>query len=328
MARTLNLSLRPRSLSALYGQASLVKTIRQQIASGRIPRSWMFIGESGTGKTSIAQVLSIAFQCTHAKLWGDPCEACWKAKDTYSIHEVNASLVNGKEELSQIAKLSYYRPGAGLYRIIILNEAQQISSAAQQMLLDPTENPPATTIWIICTTDPQKLLPALHRRFTKYKLRTLSITEAEAYLKMCAARARIEKPLEPLFEQLHIQQISAPGLLLQALEKYAAGAKASEAVFGSVSEVNSLIVCKAATNGDWDGLKHMLESADAEDARFIRTSVAGWLRGCLLRATSPAEQAKHMQSMLDLTTNVPYDDSVMMQWLWPVLWKICQRYKQ
>jgi DNA polymerase III subunit gamma/tau len=325
--KILSLSTRPRSLSGLYGQAATVAAIRKHQAT-RPPQTWMFTGPSGTGKTTLAWIMAISYQCQHMKLWGDPCAACWENREEWAIHEVNASSERGVDEMEKIVEMSRYKPAhEGGKRVIILDEMQGVSASGQRLLLKPTENPPATTVWIICTTDPSKLLPTLRGRCVTYQMRALGIADAEKFLTVKAEKAGIARPLQPLFEQCHLLGASAPRVLLQALEKYAAGASALDAVAGTEGAVDSLRVCKAVTSGDWKALCAALKEANPDEARLIRASVSGWLKGCLAREANPQGQEKAAVGLVELSAP-PLDDAAMMQWLWGALWKICRRYQR
>ncbi len=223
MSQILSLELRPKTLSEMFGQEKLVSAIRQHVAK-RPPRAWMFTGSAGAGKTTIMEIMSVAYQCQHQKLWGDPCATCFARKSDFAIHDINVSDKTGIDELRAVVEMGRYKPTyANGKRVILLDECQKASRAAQDMLLKPTENVPESTVWILGTTEPSKLLPTLRRRFVTYALKPLGITESEKFLEMQAKRVNITKPLGDLFEQCHLMQVSSPALLLQALEKYAAG---------------------------------------------------------------------------------------------------------
>src|SRR5208283_858923 len=105
--RTLALSLRPRKFSQLIGQGSVVSAIKEQYAQKREPPAWMFVGPTGTGKTTLARILALSLQCEHGEM-GEPCEACRKEVASFAIHEINASDVSGVNEMAQVAQGSVY----------------------------------------------------------------------------------------------------------------------------------------------------------------------------------------------------------------------------
>ncbi len=290
------------------------------------------------GKTTLARILAVSHACPHMKLWGDPCPDCWA---TYvapdgslrgpSLHEMNAADEKGIDEMRKLAALSRIRPMGCLKRVIILDEFHKVTSDGASLLLKPMEDPPATTVWIVCTSEPGKVTTALQRRMAvgTYQLKPLGFTEREKFLRRAAEAAKVAQPMEPLIEQVNWAGIGSPGLLLPALERYAAGFPAEEAVAGTEGvSVNSLRICKAATNGDWAALRGNLSAATPDEARWIRSSVAGWIRGAMAKEQDPKRQERCAVSLMDLSANAPIDDASMLIWLWPVLWKICRRWKE
>lgn len=317
--------MRPRTLSGLYGQTAIVSAIRQHMAK-RPPRTWLFYGESGSGKTTLARIIALAFQCSHMKLWGDPCEDCWKNFSNFPIHEINASEHSGVDELEKIAELSQHRPITGMKRIIILDECHGLSKQAWNAILTPMEEPPEFTVWILCTSEIRKVPVASIRRCTKYQLKTLGITDTENFLKKYAAKAEVTRALDPLIEAVHIMRVSAPGLLLQALEKYAAGATASDAAAGADgSSVDTFRLCRAVTSGNWKETCTLLKDTTPEDSRFLRACMAGWLKGILVKEPNPVGQARAAKCLLELCSP-PYDDAMWVHWLHAELYQICSRY--
>ena len=307
----------------------MVKQIRAQ-AKTRMPSAWMFHGTTGVGKTTIARILAVAYQCEHQKLWGDPCAACWDRQGEFAIHEINASEVNGVDEIRKVAEMGRCRPMGGSKRVIILDEAQRLTSPAQNLLLKDFEDTTSGVIWIICTTEPTKILPTLRRRCMMYAIKPLGFDSKEELLKKAAASIDCKLPLEPLIEKANEMQVSSPALLLMALEKYVAGAlpQVAMAAAETPSQLDTLRLCKAVTAGSFKGVQEVLKDSVAEDARYVRASVCGWLRGCLMRESNPKRQTAIADSLRELASGTaPLEDSLMMWWLWGVLQKVCGRFR-
>ncbi len=334
----LSVSMRPRKLSSMFGMDAAVATIRKQMTT-RAPRTMLISGSPGTGKTTLARIIALAVQCSHSPVWGDPCDACrakvitWTPfQSDFAIHEINAAEHSGVEELEAICRLSYSRPMVGQRRVIILDEVHALSAQAWKTTLKPMEEPPAHMLWILCTSEARKVPAANQRRAAKYAMKELGVTDVEKFLTRYAKLAGIARGLAPLFEACHTMQVGSPGVLLQALDKYAAGASAKDAVTGSDgSGVDSFRICKAVTNGDWRTVAGFLKESHekgalAEDTRWIQMSLAGWLRGCMWNGTG-ADAERAAVSLVDMSTP-PFDETMRTNWLCGLMHKITKRYSR
>lgn len=330
MGEVLSLSLRPRSFADLVGQKSLVQSIESQMSSGRVPRAWMFHGQSGGGKTTIARILALSLQIDGKEdgVFGAPSEAMWARFGDYAIYEINASSVNGVEALGRIADESTFLPSPpSKQRIYILDEAQRISDAAQNLLLKHFEDAPQTTTWMICTTHPQKILPTLRRRCFTLLVNPLSDVAMTKLLERAAKRIKLTKKLEPLKEQLDIAGINSPALILMALERYAGGASAATAVKTGDSELDSLRICRAFVRGDWPLIRAELKIASPEDARLIRLSVMGYLRSIMLSDSPSIPSSRLAATIRELATPGPIEDPAYLAWVSAILYQECKKYK-
>ena len=169
-------------MDGLIGQKKVVSAIRSQIKSGRIPHAWMFTGITGAGKTTIARILAVALQCHHQKNFGSPCKDCWSARKDFAIYEVNASELNGVEDIGKIAANSRFaQMPPSTKRVYILDEAQMLSKNAQNLLLKFFEDASSTTVWIICTTERQKIIKTLQSRCMAYAMVPLSFRRSEEH---------------------------------------------------------------------------------------------------------------------------------------------------
>jgi len=325
---TLPLILRPKTLDLLIGQKREVSALRAKMAS-RPPSCFLLHGSPGCGKTSMARIIALSFQCTHQAEWGQPCQACWDNWQNFDIREINASEVNGVDEIGEIVKHSRFAPmPPSSKRVFILDEAQRVSPQAQQLLLKPCEHPGPHTIWIIATTEPNKISEALRRRFTSISLNGLNVERTQLLLKRAAKHIGFTKTYEPLVIELDKIDITSPALILQAFEHYASGHSPKEAVQavqsagGGASDTYAM--CKAVSAGNWGELQKHLQKAFPDEARWIRSSISGWLKGWLLKEVHRARSEKVSRALLILWAPAPLEDAALFPWLCAALFKICK----
>jgi DNA polymerase-3 subunit gamma/tau len=330
-SEALSVSMRPRKLSSMFGMDAAVVTLRKQMTT-RAPRTILLSGAPGTGKTTLGRLIALAVQCDHTTVWGDPCDVCrarvisWSPfQSDFAIHEINAAEHSGVEELEAICRLSYSRPMTGLRRVVILDECHSLSAAAWKTTLKPMEEPPPHMLWILCTSDVRKVPAANQRRAAKYAMRELGVTDTEKFLACYAKAAGVTRALAPLVEVCHTMQVGSPGVLLQALDKYAAGASPKDSVTGSDgSGVDSLRICKAVTAGDWRTVAGFVKDMTPDDTRWVQMSLAGWLKGCMVRGQG-ADAERAAVSLIEISSP-PWDDTMRAQWLAGTLFKITKRY--
>ena len=327
MNQVLSVSMRPRRFSELVGQKAVITTIMNQIASGRIPRSWMFHGPSGVGKTTIARIVALSMQGPMAT-FGEPSDDLLANAGDYAIHEINASQVNGVDDLRRLAEESQYLPPPpSKKRVYILDEAQRISDAAQNLLLKHFEDTPESTVWIICTTHPQKVLPTLRRRCFSLAVPPLSDIALTRLLKRAANAVGLQKPIKPLKEQLDLVGIYSPGLVLMAVERYASGLSAQASVKTGDTELDSLRICRAFVRGDWPLIRKELKNAGPEDARMLRLAIMGYLRSILLSDNPSIPPVRIAASLKAFAGPGPIEDPAYLSWVAALIYLESQKYK-
>lgn len=178
---------RPDTFSGVVGQEHIVKTIKNQILSDRVSHAYLFCGTRGTGKTSTAKIFARAINCLSPKE-GNPCnvcELCQAALENRSMNviEIDAASNNGVDNIREIREEVKYPPSQGKYKVYIIDEVHMLSSGAFNALLKTLEEPPAHVIFILATTDPQKVPPTILsrcQRFDFHRITTEQIAQTLA----------------------------------------------------------------------------------------------------------------------------------------------------
>ena len=192
MAETHYLALyrkyRPQTFEDVCGRDAIVRTLKNQITSGRIGHSYLFCGTRGTGKTTIAKIFAKAVNCEHP-VDGSPCGECASCKAisedaNLNVVEMDAASNNGVDDVRNIIDQVAYSPTQGKYRVFIIDEVHMLSGAAFNALLKTLEEPPAYAIFILATTEPNKLPLTILSRCQRYDFGRLSVQTIEDRLKV------------------------------------------------------------------------------------------------------------------------------------------------
>ncbi|MCL2350913.1 MAG: DNA polymerase III subunit gamma/tau [Firmicutes bacterium] len=178
--------LRPKLFSDIVGQEHIVRALKNQIKSGRVSHAYLFSGTRGTGKTSAARVFARAVNCLSPEN-GEPCLKCSvcvniAAQRSANVVEIDAASNNGVDNIRDLREEVLYPPTEGRFRVYIVDEAHMLSSGAFNALLKTLEEPPAHIIFILATTDPQKLPPTIISRCQRFDFRRISPEDMNAAL--------------------------------------------------------------------------------------------------------------------------------------------------
>ncbi len=172
MYRALYRKWRPQRFEDVVAQRGIVTALRNQVASGRVGHAYLFTGVRGTGKTTCAKIFAKAVNCLHPKD-GDPCSECeiCKGIDNGSILDVvemDAASNNGVDDIRDLRDETAYTPSACHYKVYIIDEVHMLSTAAFNALLKTLEEPPAHVIFILATTEIQKVPATILSRCQRY----------------------------------------------------------------------------------------------------------------------------------------------------------------
>ena len=163
---------RPARFDDFVGQEAVIKTLRSQVMSSRIVHAYLFCGTRGTGKTSTAKVFARAVNCENPDR-GEPCGVCsvcraLESESSLDILEIDAASNNGVDEIRDLREKVKYPPQSGRYRVYIIDEVHMLSQGAFNALLKTLEEPPSYVVFILATTEPQKLPATILSRCQRF----------------------------------------------------------------------------------------------------------------------------------------------------------------
>jgi len=183
----LDLKYRPKSLDSIVGLSNVKLQLSGMVKMGNIPKRLLFYGPPGSGKTTVARLLVKYVNCDNF-LCGN-CDSC-KEKNHPDLFEVNFADHRGIDDMRELIKLAYYVPKYK-HKVLVLDEIHQATPQALQALLKPLEEPSKGTIWVLVSTDPNKLPDSIHSRCYKFEFSYPSREECFSLLKRIAKREKI-----------------------------------------------------------------------------------------------------------------------------------------
>ncbi len=169
---------RPDNFEDVKGQDHIVKTLRNQIKAERIGHAYLFCGTRGTGKTTVAKILARAVNCEHP-VDGNPCNECAACRaiaagTSMNVIEIDAASNNGVDNIREIREEVMYAPADGKYKVYIIDEVHMLSTGAFNALLKTLEEPPAYVIFILATTEANKIPVTILSRCQRYDFRRIA----------------------------------------------------------------------------------------------------------------------------------------------------------
>jgi DNA polymerase III subunit gamma/tau len=276
---------RPRKFSELYGQEHIVRALRNAVINGREGQAYLFSGPRGTGKTTTARILAKVLNCENP-LEGEPCCECDSCKavelgTSYDVLELDAASNNGVQEIRDIIEAAALT-SPGRHRVFILDEVHMLTRAAEAALLKTLEEPPAQVVFVLATTDPQKVSETIRSRVQHLQFHLLPIDELEKYVRFVIEKAELDVDDEGIAHVLRQGGGSARDTL-SALELVAAGggepedAQHTEEIVKAIVDRNHGEALAAVARAMQQG----------RDAHTYAEDIVRLMRNCFLSIMSP-----------------------------------------
>lgn len=215
------LKYRPSTFRDVVGQEALTTTLLNAIKEDKLSHAYLFCGPRGVGKTSCARIFAKTINCEHRTPEGEACNACSECiaaneQRSYNIFELDAASNNSVDDIRNLIDQVYIAPTTGKYRVYIIDEVHMLSSSAFNAFLKTLEEPPAHAIFILATTEKQKVLPTIISRCQVYDFRRITSDDIARHLEYVAQ----DKGVKADKEALQLIALSADGGMRDALSMF------------------------------------------------------------------------------------------------------------
>lgn len=233
---------RPQDFDALVGQKAVKTTLKNALASGKIAHAYLFSGPRGTGKTSMARILAKALNCEQGPT-AEPCGHCGNCQrivqgTSLDVIEIDAASNTSVDNIRDLREQVAFTPAESRYKVYIIDEVHMLSTGAFNALLKTLEEPPAHAVFILATTDPQKVPATIQSRCQRFEFRRVTVDEIAEHLAIVATGSGIEADADAL----RLIAIQAEGGMRDALSLLdQCGVMAKRVTVATVREVLGIV---------------------------------------------------------------------------------------
>jgi DNA polymerase III subunit gamma/tau len=317
---------RPQTFADLVGQEAIAATLTNALRLGKVAPAYLFTGPRGTGKTSSARIFAKSLNCTASAVpTAEPCGQCpvclsITAGNAMDVIEIDAASNTGVDNIRELIERAQYAPVQCRYKVYTIDECHMLSLAAFNSLLKTLEEPPNRVVFILATTDPQRVLPTIISRCQKFDYRRIPLEAMVGHLDYIAQNEQMS--IDPAALRL-VAQISQGGLrdaesLLDQLSLVGEQVTIDRVwdLVGSVPEGDLLEICTALHQGDLtaviDRCRQLLERG--KEPLTVLQNLTGFYRDLSIAKTAPQrpdltsltnetwQQAVALAAQLDLAT--------------------------